>query len=84
MVPEILILERANHSQLSTLNYTTEVFVMYEKIGVICWTIRPVLIRKPWGIVDIQALPPYNWCSRCGKEVYERGRDFCLECDPYG
>ena len=57
---------------------------MYEKIGVISWTIRPVLLRRPLGRHDLQALPPYSWCDRCGREVYGPGENLCGECGHYG
>lgn len=57
---------------------------MYKPKRVICWTIRPVLLRRPLGRVDIQALPPTAWCRRCGREVYGLGKDLCGECEDYG
>lgn len=57
---------------------------MYKSKRVICWTIRPVLLRRPLGRMDIQALPPYAWCQRCGGEVYEPGKDLCGGCERDG
>ena len=43
-------------------------------------TVRPVLGRRPWGAVDVQALPPRAWCGCCGAEVYEVGQELCSRC----
>ena len=43
---------------------------------------RPVLHRWPWWQTDIQALPPYSWCARCGGEVYSPTAVCCLRCKP--
>lgn len=31
---------------------------------------RPVLLVHPWWQTDLQALPPWGWCPRCGAEIY--------------
>ena len=54
---------------------------MYGKNGAISRTVRPVLLERPWGRVDVQALPPRSWCSRCGAEVYRVGRQLCSRCE---
>lgn len=56
---------------------------MYEMKCVICGTIPPVLVRRPWGLVDTQALPPWAWCEKCGREVYRRGEVLCEACGGY-
>lgn len=57
---------------------------MYEINCAILRTVPPVMLRRPWGRVDAQALPPYAWCSRCGREVYRAGMELCGECGHYG
>ncbi len=57
---------------------------MYEINCAILRTVPPVMLRRPWGRVDVQALPPYAWCSRCGREVYRAGMELCGECGHYG
>lgn len=50
----------------------------YQKIGTIR---RTVLRRWPVGLVDVQSLPPWGWCPRCGGEVYRRGAEVCGRCE---
>lgn len=57
---------------------------MYQSNSLISWTIRPVLLHRPFGRVDTQALPPFGWCHRCGREVYTLGKTLCQECERYG
>lgn len=56
---------------------------MYGINCVICGTIPPVLLRRPWGLVDIQSLPPWAWCEKCGREVYRVGESLCETCGHY-
>ena len=58
--------------------------LVYEGNGPSGGTVRPVLGRRPWGAVDVQALPPYGWCRCCGGEVYEKGRQLCRRCGRMG
>ena len=30
---------------------------------------------------DVQALPPFSWCERCGKEVYRKQQVLCDKCN---
>ena len=41
---------------------------------------RPVLSHMPWWQVDVQSLPPYAWCEKCGAEVYVPYARFCPRC----
>lgn len=56
---------------------------MYKGNGVILRTVPPVLLRRPWGLVDTQALPPWVWCEKCGREVYRIGEVLCETCGHY-
>ena len=51
--------------------------VGYQNLGTIN---RTVLLRRPVGCVDWNALPPWHWCVRCGGEVFVRGQSLCHRC----
>ena len=40
---------------------------------------RPVLWMRPWWQVDLQALPPRDWCPFCGAEIYTAA-NVCNRC----
>lgn len=50
---------------------------VYQRYGTIN---RTVLRRRPVGLVDWQGLPPWGWCVRCGREVFQKGRLRCDRC----
>lgn len=33
----------------------------------------------PWE--DPQDVPPRGWCPRCGREIYEAGKELCDRCE---
>lgn len=42
---------------------------------------RPVALRQPIGMYDVQGAVPAGWCSRCGKEVYKPRQPLCYQCE---
>ena len=42
---------------------------------------RTILLRMPFGLVDLQSLPPRSWCETCGAEVYRQDRILCHHCN---
>lgn len=30
---------------------------------------------------DIQAMPPVDWCEKCGREIYAEGHALCPDCE---
>ena len=43
-------------------------------------TNRTILLRMPFGLVDLQSLPPRSWCISCGAEVYRKNQTHCNKC----
>ncbi len=41
---------------------------------------RPVWVGRGGGSPDPQAALPRWWCSRCGREIYEKNRRLCGRC----
>ncbi len=57
--------------------------VAYQKIctrGRTIYRLRPVLLGLPFGVADVQSLPPWGWCPVCGREVFDRGERLCRRC----
>lgn len=53
----------------------------YQEKRPICRTVfRPVLTKIPSLLEDLQGLPPWNWCDRCGGEVYDPEKTICKTC----
>ena len=44
------------------------------------YRLRPVLLRWPFGLVDMGSLPPWGWCEVCGREIFDRGARRCRRC----
>ena len=41
---------------------------------------RPIHFGPLAFFRDRQADIPANWCSRCGCEIFETGRELCIAC----
>ena len=57
--------------------------VAYQKIctqGRTVFRLRPVLLRMPFGLTDVAGLPPWGWCPRCGREIFDAGERLCRRC----
>ena len=51
---------------------------MYQKKREIKRTVFRGVVLWP---EDLQALPPWGWCVRCGAEVYRPGKECCRRCE---
>lgn len=41
---------------------------------------RPVWVGRGSSSPDAQEALPRWWCSRCGREIYGKGRELCRRC----
>ena len=45
---------------------------------------KPVQLRRPMGLADVQDQPPAGWCGLCGAEVYRGQVTRCDRCRTLG
>jgi hypothetical protein len=44
---------------------------------------RPIRLQPYKAGEDLQNQAPAGWCSLCGREVYDWGKEICTECEKW-